>query len=275
MDKCYSVPVWPASFLKEIEEASVDEGVLIFSLSCAGFAIRTHRSLLYLDPYFGVPKVVFPGAFRATAVPADPANIHRANVVIASHAHDDHCHDATLKAVIKQTDAVLVGPASAVKLMLSYGLPDDRIRKATPGSIISIGEMELSVFDGYDSDEPGAVTYLIELDGIRIFFGGDSRQGPSFDEIGDMGDVDIAILAFGHPQFYMTESQLLDTAERLKPKLLLPCHWDIWRNFTGNSLELGRLIERRKPSFEVELLLVGDSIHYLPDGRFTRRRDER
>lgn len=76
-------------------------------------------------------------------------------------------------------------------------------------------------------------------------------------------------LAFGR-RFYMNEAQMLDAAECLWIRFLLPCHWDIWREFTGNALELGRLVERLKMSFDVELLLIGDYLHYHKDGRYRR-----
>ncbi|OFX13415.1 MAG: hypothetical protein A2Z18_01465 [Armatimonadetes bacterium RBG_16_58_9] len=63
------------------------------------------------------------------------------------------------------------------------------------------------------------------------------------------------------------EAQMLEAAERLCPKLLMPYHWDVWHGLTGDALELGRLAERRKPPFDVQLLLIGQYLHYVPGGR--------
>lgn len=253
-----NVAFWDRSFQEEVESATVDDGVLLWALSGPTFALRTPQAMLYLDPYFGGdPVEAAPNAYRTTQIPLNPATIRLADGVLISHEHYDHCHEETLQPLAAGTGAEFYGPSTAVKEMVSYGLSTKRIHAVKPGDRFAIKDTSITVWPAYDAYEPGAVTFVIESGGVKLFFGGDTSAGQAFDEIGAEGDLDIAMLAFGR-KWYMNEAELLDAAERLRPKLLLPFHWELWRAYTGDILELGRLVERRKPEYDVKILLLGD-----------------
>lgn len=263
---------WESSFREEMESHTIEEGVLLWSLSGAVFTLRTPNALIYLDPYFGGdPLDCAPHSYRTTQAPINPADITVCDGVLISHSHYDHCQEETLIPMVESTDAVFYGPASAVKEMLSFGMPEERIVEVKVGDTFHIKDATMTVHPAYDAYEENAISYVIEVDGVKTFFGGDTSAGEGFDEIGKAGDLDIAILAFGR-KWYMDEPNLLDAAARLKPKLLLPCHWDLWRAYTGDILKLGRLVERRQLTFETQVLLIGDYLHYKPDGQFTKGR---
>lgn len=270
MKQKQNVLFWESNFREEVENRKIDDGVLLWAFSGACFALRTSQTMIYLDPYFGGDPVEgTSNVYRTTQIPLNPAKIRLADAAFITHEHYDHCHEETLEPLVKGTDVQLYGPVSSVKEMLSYDLPKERVHQVKAGNRIKIKDTMITVGPGYDVNEPQAVTYMLESEGIKVFFGGDSSAGPAFDEIGAAGDLDIALLAFGRT-WYMNEAQMLDAAERLHPKLLLPFHWELWRGHTGDPLELGRLVERRKLPFEVRLLLIGDYLHYRPDGTFTK-----
>ena len=262
MKQKHNGPYWEPSFTDEVENKSIDDGVLFWFFGGATFGLRTSDCMIYLDPYFGGDPMEDPVITHRTATIAlDPAQIRLCDAVLISHEHYDHCHENTLLAMAQGTKYKFYGPASVVEEMLAYVLPKERIQKVKPGDRIEIRDVVVHVCAGYDKDEPQAVTFLIEAGGIKIFFGGDSAYGPGFDKIGASGDLDIAMLAFGR-RWYMNESEMLDAAVRLRPKLLLPYHWEMWRGYTGDVLKLGRLVERQNLSFEVRILLLGDCLYY-------------
>ena len=51
--------------------------------------------------------------------------------------------------------------------------------------------------------------------------------------------VDAALLAFGSRRLYMTHDQMLEAARKLKPKVLLPLDWGVWRGETRQSARSG------------------------------------
>lgn len=96
--------------------------------------------------------------------------------------------------------------------------------------------------------------------GVTLFVSGDTRDGETLEQIGSSHQVDFALMAFGG--FYNTLEQMLAAARRLKPKVLLPFHWEIWRGATGKPMLLGRAIASNPPGFEVHPLQMGDRIRY-------------
>jgi len=266
-----NIAYWNDTFREEYEGMSVDQGILIWAFSGACFVVRTPKTVLFLDPYFGGdPVESAPFAYRTTQIPLDPTKITRADAVLISHEHYDHCHEQTLEPMARNTSAEFYGPASAVKEMHSYDMPKDRVHEVKAGDRLEFNDIKVTVWPSYDKDEPQAIAYLLESGGIKVFFNGDGADGPAFDEVAK-ANIDIAMLAFGRT-WYMDEARMLAAAKRLRPKLLLPFHWELWRAHTGNPMELGRLIEREKPQLEVRLLQVGDYLEYLPDGTFAKGR---
>ena len=267
-----NVAFWAKSFQEEMEGSSVDEGVRIWALGGPTFAIRTPQAMVYLDPYFGGdPEEAAPFAHRTVQIPLDPSRIRLADAALISHEHYDHCHQQTLEPMANRTEMLVYGPKSVVKEMATFAIPEGRVAQVKAGDKLQVKDISVTVWPAYDAYEPEAVTYVLESQGISLFFGGDSSAGPAFDEIGASGNLDIAMLAFGR-QWYMNEAQMLDAAERMHPRLLLPYHWELWRAYTGDILEFGRLVERRDPLFDVRILLLGDYLHYKPDRTIARGR---
>lgn len=255
--------LWDDSFRLEVESRGVDSGVLIWHFAGACFALRTPECLLYLDPFFGGDHVdCTAGVHMNCAIPLDPSRLKRADAALISHEHYDHCHRETLLPMAANIPGMrFYGPGSAVKEMLGSGIPAPRIAGVRAGDRLRIGDISVDVRPGYDPDSADAVSFLIDAAGVRLFFGGDTRIGPAFEEIGRGGGVDIAMLAFGR-NYYMDEGQILQAAEILKAKLLLPYHWELSRGNTGDPIKLGRLIEHNKPPFTVKLLMLGDFLRY-------------
>jgi len=269
MKQKFDVPFWEDSFRQEVESSEIGEGILLWYFSGAVFAVRTPDSMIYIDPYFGGDPVEgAPNTYRATAVAVDPSKIKFCDAAFITHNHYDHCHEETLPHFIENTNATIYGPISVIEEMRSYNLPEDRIKLVKPGDRLSLKDVNVTVYPAYDKDEPQAVTYTVESQGIKTLFCGDSAAGPELEKI---TDIDVVTMAFGRT-WYMSEEEMLDAAQRLSPKLLLPCHWELWRGHTGDILKLGRLIEQRDIPFDVQMLLIGDYLHYKPNGEYIKGR---
>ena len=179
------VAYWPKTFLDEIEEKTVDNGILFWALGGPSFVYRTPETMIWIDPYsYGTPDDAVPDAYRATAIPIKPDEVRVADILISTHDHVDHCHDGTLVPIVDNTDAFCVAPSSSAKLMREFGIADDRIREVAPGDSIQFRDVEIQVYPSYDPNEPRAVTFVFSSGGTKLFVSGDTWDGPAIAEIG-------------------------------------------------------------------------------------------
>lgn len=254
------VAYWPKAFLNEIEAATVDRGVLFWALGGPSFVYRSPETMLWIDPYFyGTPDDAVPNAYRAMAIPVKPDEVSLADLVISTHEHIDHCHEGSLVPILRRTDARCVAPRSSAKKMRGWGIAEERIKEVQAGDHFQFRDIEIWVYPSYDPGEPDAVTFVLSSGGTKLFVSGDTSAGPALAEVGAAHNLDYALLAFGRT-WYMNEEQMIAAARELNPRTLLPFHWEFWRNHTGNIAKFFEVYGREQPSFDVQVLLVGDSI---------------
>jgi L-ascorbate 6-phosphate lactonase len=254
------VAYWPRTFLDEIEKAEIGPSPVLWSLGGPSFLYRTASTNIWIDPYFGgTPDDAVPDAYRAPAIPIDPAEVRAADVVISTHDHVDHCHEGTVMPILANTSAICVAPSSSATLMRQWGVPDDRLREVAAGDRLRVGDVGLWVYGANDPGEPEAVTYVLESAGTRLFVSGDTAGCPELAEIGARRDLDYALLAFGRT-WYMSEEQMIAAARDLAPATMLPFHWDFWRNHTGDIVRLLEIYFRERPPYDLKVLLIGDSL---------------
>ena len=254
------VAYWEKTFLDEVERTTVDHGMLLRSLGGPSFVLRTPQTLIWLDPYFyGTPDDAVPDSYRAPSIPIKPDEVRQGDIIISTHNHIDHCHKESLLGILKNTNAFCVAPVSSAKLMREWGIPDDRIRQVAPGDRFQFRDVEFQVYPSHDPGEPDAVTFVLTSGGVQFFISGDTSDGPALTQAASEHTLDYALLAFGRT-WYMDEAHMLAAARKLHPKTLLPFHWEFWRNHTGNIKKLFEIYYREKPPFDIEILLIGDSL---------------
>ena len=257
------VAFWPRTFLDEIEQAEVGATPVMWALGGPSFLYRSAETTIWIDPYFGgTPDDAVADAYRATAIPVNPEEIRAADIVISTHDHADHCHEGTVMPILGNTEAKCVAPRTSATLMRGWGVPEERLQEVGPGETVELRDVRISVHGAADPGEPGAVTYVIDSGDAKLFVSGDTAGCPDLAEVG-AGRPDYALLAFGRT-WYMSEEEMLSAARDLAPGVLLPFHWEFWRNHTGDIAHLLELYHRDPPPFALKILLVGDSLPLTP-----------
>lgn len=256
------VAYWPKTFLDELQKAKPKQGVVFHSLGGPSMIYQTPQTTIWIDPYFyGTPDDAVPDAYRATAIPIDPKEVTFGDLIFSTHDHEDHCSRDTLPAMVKNTKATVIAPISSTKKMIGFGIPSNRIRTVQPGDRFTVNDVEIAVYPSYDANEIHAVTYVLTSGGKKFFVSGDTSDGPGLEQVAKENELDYALLAFGRT-WYMDEAEMLRVASKLRPKTLLPFHWEFWRNHTGNIQRLFELYYQDRPPFDIRILMVGDSIQF-------------
>jgi L-ascorbate 6-phosphate lactonase len=253
------VAYWNKSFLDEIQNNTPKQGATLQALGGPSFVYRTPQTTIWIDPYLSGTPDSMTDTYKATPIPINPNEITFGDIIISTHSHVDHCHAGTILPILQNTRAHCVAPVSSVERMKREGIPADHIQQVKAGDQFQFQDVTFNVYPGYDVNEPDAVTFVLQSGGTNLFVSGDTAMCPALTEVGNKYALDAALLAFGRT-WYMNEAEMLQAARELKPKVLLPFHWEFWRGHTGNVGKLYEIYYRDQPPFEIKLLLIGDKL---------------
>ena len=143
------------------------------------FAVSDGSALLLIDPFFA-GKFHWAGTTeRHLDPPQLPLSaIGRCEAILVSHEHGDHYDAATVRALLRQTRAIVYAPHVVVADAVRRGLDRRRFREVHPLRSFPVGRMNVTPFPSAGSDgvKPvDRVGFLIEARGCRLYHQGDSH----------------------------------------------------------------------------------------------------
>lgn len=211
----------------------------IIWLGHASFYIQLNGIRIITDPIFGRISGVVP---RYSELPCKASDFENIDYVLLSHAHRDHCDASSLKQLAAKNNFTLLTSLNTGKLVSGwisnlkfqeagwyqqYDLPQANF------SITYLPTQHWSNRYGWDNNETLWGSFMIESDGLNIFFGGDSGYCGYPKKIGELfSNIDIAMIGVGayHPAFMMQDvhtnpQEAVQIFHDLKAKTFIPMHY--------------------------------------------------
>ena len=202
--------------------------VKITFLGWANFIVEGKEKTICFDPFFESEK--------------------KADVILISHSHPDHCNLEVIEKMKKENTIILANEETA---------------KNIPGvEIIKIGEQK--EIDGIKAEEVYAYNlnipnhqkgkdlgFVVEMEGKRIYHTGDTDFIPEMKEI---KNIDLALLPVGGT-YTMDVSQAIEAVKTIQPEVVIPMHYGkIEVEFQGeiHKIELPANLEEFKKRIEEE-----------------------
>ncbi|MGC9130719.1 MAG: MBL fold metallo-hydrolase [Pyrobaculum sp.] len=187
-------------------------GLSISWLGHDSFRVVGEGAVLYIDPYqlqVGEPK---------------------ADVILVTHEHFDHCDPPSIQRVLKPS-TVVVAPRIA-KPCVSKAARN--VLEISPGESREVGPVRVTAFPAYNLNkfrdpargvvfhprEDGRVAYLVEWGGVRLFHAGDSDFVPEFRQV--VADV-VFVPVSG--VYVMTPQEAAEFVNAVVPKVAIPMHY--------------------------------------------------
>jgi L-ascorbate metabolism protein UlaG (beta-lactamase superfamily) len=181
-------------------------------LGHAGFLIKNHK-VIYIDP-FNIKE-----------------NSEKADIILITHSHYDHCSVADIKNIIKEGTKIVLTADSQSKIM-RFEIPID-IQIVEPNREFTFGEVKVSTVPAYNIEksfhpkEEGWVGYIVKMDDILIYHAGDTDLIPEMQKLtgyNQPGKKFIALLPIGG-RFTMNAEEAAEAAKLIKPTLAIPMHY--------------------------------------------------
>ncbi len=192
---------------------ATDSGIEI-SFTCikhASVGIGVGDKWIYVDP-----------VTRASENEIDYSAFPKADYIVVTHSHYDHFDSVAVEQLSKEGTVFLADPASvealgrgvALRNGDSYDTAEGWKIEAVPAYNTSEDKLQFHPM-GRDNG------YIINVDGFRMYFGGDLEVIP---ELAGIKDIDVAFLPCNLP-FTMTPEQCNEAARIVTPKVLFPYHY--------------------------------------------------
>jgi len=255
------------NLLEEIESRQINKGVVLWWLGGSSYVLKTPQSLIYVDLFTGpAPSDTLTKLTKDIPDLIDPAEIKKADLVLSTHEHIDHCHQESLLPIYESTKAIFVGAPSSVKHFKAWGFDEQRIIELRPQQSFHLLDVNILAQPNKDCADKDAVSYLFQVGNICLFEGGDSLYFDEFKAIGKKWDIDIALLNyFTDPpdvEFVQTmvPSEVAQAAQDLGASILIPKHWDIWKELKANPADVA--MELDGSSVTPLILKQGEEFEY-------------
>jgi L-ascorbate metabolism protein UlaG (beta-lactamase superfamily) len=213
---------------------------VIVWLGHATFYIRINGISIITDPVFGSP-----GKFliRKVPMPFDPAIIKGLDYILLSHDHRDHLDQKSIQFIQKNNPNAPILTGLKMEEWLNKMLNKPKCQTAgwyqqydTDNTQIKIYFMPARHWSRRgltDTNKHLWGSFVIEANGKRIFFSGDTGYGSHLKEIGEIfGKIDVCIIGVGafKPEWFMGANHIspidaIKAVNEMDAQMLIPMHF--------------------------------------------------
>jgi len=217
-----------------IRDLTVEPGHLaVFWLGGAGFAFKTAGGkIVYVDPYLSDALDRFYSWKRlpTSPIPFPPGEVV-ADLVLVTHAHEDHLDPDAIPDIARASQAVFAGPTMCVEAMREWEIPADRVVEINRGESQIIAGIPVSAVLAHHvspagAQTPDAVGYVLDLDGVVVYHSGDSLYHPDLQAV-KARSPDILLVCINGQYGNMNPEEAARLTHEVEPAVVVPMHWGL------------------------------------------------
>lgn len=243
--------------------------VKVTFLGHASFRFESDKgTVIYFDPWLD----------ENPTAKSKVSQIRKADIVIASHGHHDHCADAF--AICKKTNAKFVSGYEMCVVAEAHGLKlGSRAVPLNPGGSLKVKDVTLTMTQavhsvslspslgaapegGYFHPDGSVSGYVLAFDnGITIYDSADTCLFSDMQLISQMHGPQIAILPVGG-KYTMGVREAARAASLIRPEIVIPAHYGTTMGQPADIGELKRGVKFLSANTRVEELKVGKTLTY-------------
>jgi L-ascorbate 6-phosphate lactonase len=255
----------------------------VWWLGQSGFLIKSRHGLLAIDLYLSEHlttkyETTDRPHIRMTRAPIRGEDIGGVDLILASHKHSDHLDPGTLPDLLAASPAaVVVLPESIIEHALQLGLPRKKLVGLDAGDTLKRAGFRVhaipAAHEALDTDPNGRHLYLgyvIEAEGRKLYHSGDSLAYRGLIERLGSDPFDVLFLpvngrdpARGVPG-NMTAAEAVDLAAAVRPRFVVPHHYDMFTFNTAPVEEFAAEACRLPAGVRPRILSCGERWEIMP-----------
>jgi L-ascorbate metabolism protein UlaG (beta-lactamase superfamily) len=233
----------PATELKavrtDLNNIIADNPIIVW-FGHSSYLIKSKEATILVDPVFSgnaSPVSLFAKAFAGADAYA-ASDFGMIDLLIITHDHYDHLDYQTIKELKPRIKRVCTSLGVGAHLE-HWGIEPEKITEldwwetANPLPRITLTATPARHFSGRGIRRNRTLwsSFVLNLQGNKIYIGGDSGYDAHFKEIGaKYGPFDIALLETGQygenwPLIHMTPEEAVQAAIDIKASVMMPVHW--------------------------------------------------
>lgn len=191
-------------------------------LGQSSFEIKTDGLIVYIDPAYG-------------------EYTDKADVILISHFHYDHCSFETIKK-IRKDDTTIISTSEVASQI-------DECRAVRAGEEGLIGNIKVTVMPAYNTNRKGkeahskedTIGFLIDAEGKKIYYTSDTDFIPEMKNV----KADAVIIPVGGTST-MNAKEAASAVKLIKPKTAVPIHYGKTEGTIDDALYFKELVEEEK-----------------------------
>lgn len=240
--------------------------IAIFWLGQAGFLIKdSDGTIVVIDPYLSDCGERIKGFKRISPKLLSPTELAelQPDVYITTHTHFDHFDFDAIPIVSSCSNTYFFGPQSCIDKFKGLQIKENNIAYLKLNKKISYKNMIFeAVYADHGKLAPDAIGMLIEINGIRLYFSGDTAYHPEMlDEIISF-KPDIAILSINGKFGNLNSEEGAKLANLINPKVVIPCHFWTFTEHGGDPQLFKDKMKQHAPQCETYIMYQGERLIY-------------
>lgn len=248
--------------------------------------LKTATANILFDPSFNTfagPLSGLVKAFEGTTA-YDYRDMPVIDALVISHDHYDHLDYTTVKSLKKKVKRVIV-PVGVGAHFRKWGYDAGKITELNWNEAVRLNDVVTITATPahhrsnrtFESRKTLWASYVVQADGYKIYFSGDTGYSKHFKLIGEQyGPIDLALMECGQynknwPQSHMHPTQTVQAAKDIRASMIIPIHWCKFAESDHPWNEPVKLLRRSADSLQVPVTIpfigqpytIGDTLQEI------------
>jgi len=249
--------------MQKMVKCKVPPGSIAFLwLGQAGFILKTSEdSIITIDPYLSDCCERLFGFKRLSPAVVLPEDL-KSDLLLLTHEHADHFDIDSLPVLAGNTRMKIIGSPTAAEKCKEMHIIPEKILALSRGEEVSVGNIRIKgIFADHGDLAPDSIGFLLEVEGMKVYFAGDTafRQKKIALSLGC--NPDIAVLPINGMYGNLHSGQAVKLAKKIGAKKIVPCHFWTFMEHNGrhgDPLSFDRIIKKKYKAGSPVFLTPGE-----------------